>query len=239
MRPGRQGPCRAGGLHHLRHLHGHHHRALVRHVAAHRRQAARRRPARLHLLHHVHWRLDRQLRRSLQQPAALPSARRSACGELLNEPAETLGPVARTTRFRGDVSFDRVGFAYPSRPGVEVLKDLTFSVAAGKVVALVGPSGAGKSTIASLLLRFYDPQRGRIVFDGRAATDYGLHELRGQMALVPQEVLLFGGSIAENISYGKPARPRRRSRPPRAAPTRTTSSRTSPRATPRSSASAA
>ncbi len=120
-----------------------------------------------------------------------------------------------------------------------MLKDLTFSVAAGKVVALVGPSGAGKSTIASLLLRFYDPQRGRIVFDGRAATDYGLHELRGQMALVPQEVLLFGGSIAENISYGKPARPRRRSRPPRAAPTRTTSSRTSPRATPRSSASAA
>jgi len=61
-----------------------------------------------------------------------------------------------------------------------------------------------KSTIAALLLRFYDPQQGRILFDGRSATDYGLHELRGQMALVPQEVLLFGGTIAENIAYGKP-----------------------------------
>ena len=63
-----------------------------------------------------------------------------------------------------------------------MLKNLSFSAAAGKVVALVGPSGAGKSTIASLLLRFYDPQQGRILFDGRAATDYGLHELRRQMA---------------------------------------------------------
>ena len=124
--------------------------------------------------------------------------------ELLNEAAEPLETVTRVTRFRGDVTFDRVTFFYPSRPEVTVLKGLTFSVPAGKVVALVGPSGAGKSTIASLLLRFYDPQQGRITFDGRAAGDYGLHELRSQMALVPQEVLLFGGSIAENIAYGKP-----------------------------------
>jgi ATP-binding cassette subfamily B protein len=102
------------------------------------------------------------------------------------------------------VSFDQVTFAYPSRPESVVLKNLSFSTGEGKVVALVGPSGSGKSTIAALLLRFYDPQQGRILFDGRPATDYGLHELRGQMALVPQEVLLFGGSIAENISYGKP-----------------------------------
>jgi len=107
-------------------------------------------------------------------------------------------------RFRGEVSFDRVNFAYPSRPEVQVLKNLSFAAQAGKIVALVGPSGAGKSTIASLLLRFYDPQQGRILFDGKTATDYGLHELRSQMALVPQEVLLFGGSIAENIAYGKP-----------------------------------
>jgi ABC-type multidrug transport system fused ATPase/permease subunit len=124
--------------------------------------------------------------------------------ELLNEAAEPLDAARRDTRFRGDVDFDHVGFFYPSRPGVQVLKGLSFSVAAGKVVALVGPSGAGKSTLGALLLRFYDPQQGRILFDGRAAIDYGLHELRQQMALVPQEVLLFGGSIAENISYGKP-----------------------------------
>jgi ATP-binding cassette subfamily B protein len=124
--------------------------------------------------------------------------------ELLNEPAEPLEVVTRVARFRGDVGFDRVSFAYPSRPEAQVLKGLSFSVPAGKVVALVGPSGAGKSTIASLLLRFYDPQQGRILFDGRSASEYGLHELRSQMALVPQEVLLFGGSISENIAYGKP-----------------------------------
>jgi ATP-binding cassette subfamily B protein len=125
--------------------------------------------------------------------------------ELLNEPAEQLGKdPARRSRFRGDVRFENVIFAYPSRPEVDVLKGLSFSAEAGKVVAVVGPSGAGKSTIASLLLRFYDPKQGRILFDGKPAADYGLHELRGQMALVPQEVLLFGGSIAENIAYGKP-----------------------------------
>ncbi|MCE0497488.1 MAG: ATP-binding cassette domain-containing protein [Methylacidiphilales bacterium] len=131
--------------------------------------------------------------------------------ELLAEPSEGLtlaaarsdGAIAKE-RFRGEVTLDHVTFAYPSRPEVSVLKNLTFSVEAGKVVALVGPSGSGKSTIAALLLRFYDPQQGRILFDGRPATDYGLHELRGQMALVPQEVLLFGGSIAENIAYGRP-----------------------------------
>jgi ATP-binding cassette subfamily B protein len=124
--------------------------------------------------------------------------------ELLAEPGETLDEVKRDTRFRGDVVFDAVGFAYPSRPQSQVLKDLSFTVAAGRVVALVGPSGSGKSTLASLLLRFYEPQQGRILFDGQPATGYGLHALRSQMALVPQEVLLFGGSIAENIAYGKP-----------------------------------
>jgi ABC-type multidrug transport system fused ATPase/permease subunit len=131
--------------------------------------------------------------------------------ELLNEPAEQLGVITRSNdgvgalaRFKGDVAFDHVAFAYPSRAAITVLKDLSFSAQAGKVVALVGPSGSGKSTIAALLLRFYDPQQGRLLFDGKPATDYGLHELRSQMALVPQEVLLFGGSIAENIAYGKP-----------------------------------
>ena len=128
--------------------------------------------------------------------------------ELLGEATEPFeagaAPGVATPRFRGEVSFDGVTFAYPSRPEVNVLKNLSFAAAAGRVVALVGPSGSGKSTIAALLLRFYEPQRGRIVFDGRSAADYGLHELRRQMALVPQEVLLFGGSIAENIAYSRP-----------------------------------
>jgi ABC-type multidrug transport system fused ATPase/permease subunit len=128
--------------------------------------------------------------------------------ELLAIPAEPLdrpGTVPMPgARLRGDVQFDRITFAYPSRPEIEVLRNLSFTASPGKVVALVGPSGAGKSTLGALLLRFYDPREGSILFDGRAATDYGLHELRRQMALVPQEVLLFGGSIAENIAYGKP-----------------------------------
>jgi ATP-binding cassette subfamily B protein len=124
--------------------------------------------------------------------------------ELLGEPAEPLETVTRTARFRGEVSFQDVAFAYPARPEVQVLRGVNFDAPAGRIVALVGASGAGKSTIAALLLRFYDPQQGRILFDGKPSSDYGLHELRWQMALVPQEVLLFGGSIAENIAYGRP-----------------------------------
>ena len=131
--------------------------------------------------------------------------------ELLNEPTEDFASgrpaqngTSGASRLRGEVEFENVAFAYPSRPEISVLKNLSFRAGEGKVVALVGPSGSGKTTIASLLLRFYEPQHGRLLFDGRPAADYALRELRGQMALVPQEVLLFGGSIAENIAYGKP-----------------------------------
>jgi len=108
------------------------------------------------------------------------------------------------TRLRGDVEFEQVSFSYPSRKEVQVLKGISLAARAGERVALVGPSGAGKSTIVSLLLRFYDPDQGRIVFDGRDARDYALLDLRNQLAIVPQEVLLFGGTIADNIAYGKP-----------------------------------
>ena len=107
-------------------------------------------------------------------------------------------------RLRGSVRFEGVDFRYPSRPEVQVLRNLSLHAEPGERVALVGPSGAGKSTLVSLLLRFYDPEKGRVLIDGEPAASYPLRELRGQMAVVPQEVLLFGGSIAENIAYGRP-----------------------------------
>jgi ATP-binding cassette subfamily B protein len=115
--------------------------------------------------------------------------------------AETAGP---RPQLQGRIDFEQVGFRYPSRPEVEVLRDVTLAVEPGQRVALVGPSGAGKSTIVSLLLRFYEPDKGSIRIDGRDARTFGLHALRAQMALVPQDVLLFGGTIAENIAYGRP-----------------------------------
>ena len=113
-------------------------------------------------------------------------------------------PIAAPARFRGEVAFENVDFRYPSRPEVQVLKNLSLHALPGERVALVGPSGAGKSTLVALLLRFYDPEEGIVRLDGRPALDYPLRELRSQMAVVPQEVLLFGGSIADNIAYGKP-----------------------------------
>jgi ABC-type multidrug transport system fused ATPase/permease subunit len=86
-----------------------------------------------------------------------------------------------------------------------VLNDITIEITENQLVALVGTSGAGKSTIASLLLRLHDPTAGRIYFDNKDSCDYPLSELRSQIALVPQDVFLFGGSIRENIAYGKPA----------------------------------
>ena len=129
--------------------------------------------------------------------------------ELLREPGEVearleASPPAAVSRLRGEVTFDDVHFSYPSRAEVEVLHGVRLTAAPGEKVALVGPSGAGKSTLISLLLRLYDPTAGRVCVDGRDARDYPLAGLRAQMSMVPQEVLLFGGTIAENIAYGKP-----------------------------------
>ncbi len=107
-------------------------------------------------------------------------------------------------KLSGRIEFRDVGFHYASREDVPVLKGVSFTAEPGERVALVGPSGAGKSTIASLLLRFYTPNEGRILIDNKNAQDYPLSALRDRMAIVPQEVLLFGGSIRENIAYGKP-----------------------------------
>lgn len=104
----------------------------------------------------------------------------------------------------GQVQFNEVAFSYPSRSDVQVLRNVSLNAANGEVIAVVGPSGAGKSTLVSLLLRFYEPQAGTICFDGRDAQSFPLSQLRRQMAYVPQDVILFGGSIRENIAYGNP-----------------------------------
>ena len=100
--------------------------------------------------------------------------------------------------------FDAVTFHYPSRPTQAALSDFTLHVQPGETVALVGPSGAGKSTVLQLLLRFYDPQQGRIALDGLPVNTLALHALRGRMALVPQDAVIFSTSALENIRYGRP-----------------------------------
>lgn len=106
-------------------------------------------------------------------------------------------------KFSGKIEFDQVGFSYPTRSDVTVLKDISFSIKPGEKVALVGPSGSGKSTIINLLMRFYSPSTGEIRVDKFNALEYNLSDYRSNIGIVPQEVILFGGTIRENIAYGK------------------------------------
>jgi ATP-binding cassette subfamily B protein len=122
---------------------------------------------------------------------------------VLDEPSERQGGDV-LNQFKGELSLGGVTFRYPSRPEKEVLRGITFSARPGQRMALVGASGGGKSTIFSLLLGFYSAEKGEIRFDGRDINTLDLVKMRKQMALVPQEVMLFGGTIAENIGYGKP-----------------------------------
>ena len=124
--------------------------------------------------------------------------------EILREEPEEDHADERLPRLRGEVKFIDVSFSYPSRKDVEVLRGINLSIDAGERVAIVGESGAGKSTLFQLIMRFYDPSSGELQFDGDNASSYSLAGLRKQMAIVPQEVLLFGGSIRDNIAYGRP-----------------------------------
>ncbi|BDB57437.1 ABC transporter ATP-binding protein [Flavobacterium ammonificans] len=127
--------------------------------------------------------------------------------ELLDETPEKIqGTTAHQSieKIKGNVNFKNVAFKYPSRKEMEVLKDVSFTAQFGQKIAIVGPSGAGKSTIASLLLRFYSIAEGSIEIDNKNIYDYDLEQLRGNMSIVPQDVILFGGTIRENIAYGKP-----------------------------------
>src|ERR1035438_6410336 len=105
---------------------------------------------------------------------------------------------------RGDVGFDNVSFAYPTRPDALAVDGVSLSVRAGEKVAIVGPSGAGKSTLFHLLLRFYDPASGVISFDGVAIKDADPREVRGRIALVPQDSVVFAATARENIRFGRP-----------------------------------
>jgi|688.fasta_scaffold05199_4 ABC transporter fused permease/ATP-binding protein len=127
--------------------------------------------------------------------------------ELLDEKNEDISLDVRQgiidKKINGKIEFNNIQFAYSTRKEIEVLKGLSFTANIGEKVAIVGQSGAGKSTIASLLLRFYTPDSGSITFDDVNAAEYSLSDIRNQIAIVPQDVLLFGGSIRENICYGK------------------------------------
>ena len=126
---------------------------------------------------------------------------------LLDEPAEEIDEVYipdPADLLNGKIVFDNVDFRYPSREEITVLKNVDFSIESGQEVAIVGPSGAGKSTLVSLLLKFYEPTSGKILFDGRDSRSFPITSVRKQMAIVMQDVFLFGGTIRENIAYGKP-----------------------------------
>jgi len=124
--------------------------------------------------------------------------------EILDEVPEISTADFQKVPMKGNVSLQGVRFSYPTRPEMEVLKNINFGIPAGEKVALVGQSGAGKSTIIQLLLKFYPVEKGNILIDGKPIQDWNLKQLRSSIGIVPQEVLLFGGSIKENISYAKP-----------------------------------
>ena len=120
-------------------------------------------------------------------------------GEMELEAAEPATPL----NVKGNITFEDVHFQYPTRPDIPVLRGINLEIEAGRKIALVGQSGAGKSTIIQTILRFYDIASGDIKIDGRSIYDCDLRDYRSVMALVPQEVILFGGTIRENILYGR------------------------------------
>lgn len=125
--------------------------------------------------------------------------------EIMEEDAESDGlQKDNKLQLQGNIILNNVSFTYPGRQEVQVLKSLDLSVEAGQKVALVGQSGAGKSTIIQLIMRYYEQYQGQITVDGTPLNEYDLVAYRRNLGIVPQEVILFGGTIRENIAYGRP-----------------------------------
>jgi len=124
--------------------------------------------------------------------------------DILKEEDEADAADTMPVKIAGEIAFENVQFSYPTRPDFTVLKGLNFAIRPGEKVALVGASGSGKSTIINLLMRFYPVTTGAVKVDGKNIHDFNLSAYRKNLGIVPQEVILFGGSIKENIAYGKP-----------------------------------
>jgi subfamily B ATP-binding cassette protein MsbA len=123
---------------------------------------------------------------------------------LIDEPLEPAGGTRRLEHARGEIEFRDVTFSYgaPDRP---TLDRVSFTAAPGEMIALAGPSGSGKTTLVNLLPRFFDPSAGQVLVDGVPLPEYGIHDLRSQIAMVSQDVVLFNDTIANNVAYGQPA----------------------------------
>jgi ABC-type multidrug transport system fused ATPase/permease subunit len=140
-----------------------------------------------------------QLQKTLGATQSVREILRGESEPIANEPVN----IAPEYVLNGAVRFSSVDFSYPGRPDVPVLKKISLEASPGEQIALVGPSGAGKSTLASILLQFYHPVGGAVYYDEKPANVYPLTQLRAQIGYVPQDVMLFGGTIRENIAYGK------------------------------------
>lgn len=113
-------------------------------------------------------------------------------------------PLELPARVSGDVAFEGVSFAYPSKPDVWALEKFSIRLSPGETVALVGPSGAGKSTTLQLLMRFFDPQKGRLTLDGVDISQVTPHALRSSLSIVPQDTIIFADSVMGNVRFGRP-----------------------------------
>ncbi len=155
------------------------------------------------IIHNFHRRFDCRILGDIYSQVQRSIGASERMLEILDQGDES-NSSHRSLRLTGAIAYDNVEFSYPTRSDITVLKSISLRIRPGEKVALVGPSGSGKSTIVSLLMRFYPLDKGNIIVDGNDISTYGLSAYRENIGIVPQEVILFGGTIRENIAYGNP-----------------------------------